>query len=67
MSDLECPYCGHEQQACYDDIVPGDYETECDKCGMEYRYLLEYEPVYYVYGPDETDDLIDDGEPDGQS
>jgi hypothetical protein len=47
VSDLECPYCEHYQDAdpdCYEPDVY--YDTECDECGKVFRYSIEYVAHY---------------------
>ena len=43
MSDIKCPYCGKEQEACPDDNVPDElYETECEQCEKIFGYFVDY-------------------------
>ena len=38
MNDIECPYCGHEQEVCHDDghgySEDIDHEDQCESCDM---------------------------------
>lgn len=53
MKDLECPYCGHEQDVCHDDGFGYSedelHEVECDACEKTYGFrtiiILHYDPV----------------------
>ena len=45
MSDIECPKCEQEYEACgshEDDSV----EWKCDECGFAFNVLVEYDPIY---------------------
>jgi transcription elongation factor Elf1 len=53
MSELECPYCGTYQEASCDNYNTGElYEHECEGCGKNFTYEIEYEPVYSEYKAD---------------
>ena len=42
MNDLECPYCGHEQEVCHDDGFGYEedvcHETECYECEKTFTF-----------------------------
>ena len=50
MSDIDCPYCGHSQEANDDCYAPDElYEAECqnDECEKIFGYTIEYYPRYW--------------------
>lgn len=61
MDKLECPYCevelGNEEQE------PNEvHERECDNCGKNFVYTIEYDPNYSA----SKADCLNDGEHDYQ-
>lgn len=43
MKDIECPYCGHEQEEPDDCYEPNtNYEVECNKCEKVFHARCEY-------------------------
>lgn len=62
-ADLECPYCGADQEVNHDD--GGGYEEgvthqqECDECGKTYVFTTS---ISFSYWPEKADCLNDGGE-----
>lgn len=58
MSDLECPYCGKEQEVCHDDDYgyseDARHEQECSDCGKNYIFTTS---ISYYYEPEKADCL----------
>ena len=50
MSDLTCPYCDHDEDACYDDGYglqeDQTFERECDNCGKTFVYTTQ---IWYTH------------------
>lgn len=48
MSYLECPYCEHDCGDHFDDCYEQDveYEHECQECGKNFIYIIEYSPNF---------------------
>ena len=73
MYDVECPYCGKEQEICHDDGYGYDeseiYEQECDDCGRCYTYttsiiIIQINPTiirifFYNNSPCSIDNMND--------
>lgn len=53
MSEVNCPYCGHEQEINHDDGYGYDegkmYEQECASCGNEFNFNTRIELSYDVF------------------
>ena len=62
MKDIECPYCGAEQDINHDDGVGYDESTihhqECDECNKIFAYTTYVSFSYTV----EQADCLNDGE-----
>lgn len=60
MRDLECPYCGHEQDVCHDDgfgyAEDRRHEVRCEGCGKKYVFTTA---VSFAYYPSEAECLND--------
>ncbi len=58
MSDLDCPYCGHENEVCHDDGFGYDqdylHEMECCKCE---KYFTFTTTIHFSYEPYKADCL----------
>ena len=58
MSDVDCPYCGKEQEICYDDGHGREeeklYEQECADCGKNFIFYTE---IIFVHEPRQADCL----------
>jgi len=50
--DIECPYCGNEQDVCQDDGFACEpditYEECCEKCSKNFALSVSWNPVYYT-------------------
>ena len=57
MSDVECPYCGHEQEINHDcgyGCNEGfDYEQDCINCGKAFKFTTSITLSYEVMCQDE--------------
>ncbi len=46
MTNITCPYCGHEQEICQDDGYGSNqneiYQTECYECEKTFNFSVEY-------------------------
>lgn len=51
--DIECPYCGHEQDICHDDGFGYEegvrHELECHGCGKSYVFETSISFYYEPY------------------
>jgi hypothetical protein len=58
MSDLTCPYCGHEQAVCHDDGFGYEeyqmHEVECGGCEKLYYFFTK---ISYSYDSVKADYL----------
>lgn len=58
MADLECPYCGSEQEVCHDDgagyAEDERHEQECSDCGKQYVFTTS---ISYYYEAEKADCL----------
>ena len=58
MSDIECPYCGHEQEVCHDDgqgYSEGQlHEMDCYECEKTFTFSTS---ISYHYEPNKADCL----------
>lgn len=58
MSDIECPYCGHEQEVCHDDGFGCEEDTyhqdECSSCEKEFVFTTA---ISFSYCPKKADCL----------
>lgn len=58
MKDIECPYCGFEQDVCHDDGFgfreDTAHEVECHKCEKNYVF---YTSISYDYSTSKADCL----------
>lgn len=58
MEDLECPYCGHEQDVCHDDGFGFEedvaHEVECHECEKNYVF---HTSISYSYSASKADCL----------
>lgn len=58
MSDVECPYCGHDQEICHDDGQGYDedvfHEMECYECEKTFVFTTTIE---FYYTPRKADCL----------
>lgn len=64
MSDIECPYCGHEQEICHDDGFGYEegvkHEDTCYECEKEFTFTTCMSFDYYP----EKADCLNEGEHD---
>ena len=62
MSDVECPYCGAEQEICHDDGYgydeDGDYEQECGECGKTFAFTTSIHFYYSAFCKPGDHDLV---------
>lgn len=62
MSDIECPYCGHEQEVCHDDGENYDesvtHQMECCNCEKEFVFTT---CISFDYSPSQADCLNGSG------
>ncbi len=60
MSDIECPYCDHEQEVCHDDGQGYDesilHEMQCYECEKSFVFSTS---ISYHYEPEKADCLND--------
>jgi len=60
MKDIECPYCGHDQEVCHDDGQGYDedqkHEMGCYECGKSFVF---YTSISFSYEPRKADCLND--------
>lgn len=58
--DLECPYCGADQEVCHDDGQNYDqdvnHEMECSKCGKRFVFRTS---ITFSYDAEKADCLND--------
>ena len=56
---MNCPYCDHEIDACYDEGIEEDciYEIECDACEKTFVYTAS---IYYHFSASKADCLNGD-------
>jgi hypothetical protein len=58
MKDIECPYCGHEQDVCHDDGFGFEedvaHEVECHECEKSYVF---HTSIMYDYSASKADCL----------
>tara|TARA_R110000851_G_scaffold75246_3_gene165908 strand:- start:42 stop:365 length:324 start_codon:yes stop_codon:yes gene_type:complete len=58
MNDIECPYCGHEQEVCHDDGQGYEedryHEMECYECEKSFVFTTS---VQFYYSPQKADCL----------
>lgn len=63
MGDINCPYCGTEQEICHDDGYGYEENTkhnqECGNCGKRFVFTTE---ISFYYEAEEAACLNDDGE-----
>jgi len=56
MKDLECPYCGHEQDVCHDDGAGYEedraHEMECAKCEKNFVFFTQISFNYHARAAD---------------
>ena len=56
MRDIECPYCGHEQEVCHDDgqgyAEDETHEMECYQCEKSFVFTTG---IILVYSPSKAD------------
>lgn len=56
MKDLECPYCGHEQDVCHDDGFGYEediaHEVECRGCEKLFQFYTNISFSYEVNAAD---------------
>jgi DNA-directed RNA polymerase subunit RPC12/RpoP len=61
MSDVKCPYCGHEQETNHDDGYGYDesdtYEQTCYECEKEFKFTTQISFDYQVYCQDDDHDM----------
>jgi len=52
-NDVECPYCGSDQEICHDDgygVEEGEmYEHECSHCNMTFSFTTSISFYYDAY------------------
>lgn len=62
MTNLYCPYCDEDLGNNVDDCHEPDtqYEYECDKCGKNFTFTIEYDPCF----SSEKADCLNGGEHD---
>jgi transposase-like protein len=53
MSDFDCPYCGREYEADYDETISANFSRTCTECHKEFKVEVEVQPVFYSYASDE--------------
>ena len=57
-ADMECPYCGAEQEVCHDDGFGYEedqrHEHECGGCGKNFTFTTS---ISYYYEPSKADCL----------
>ena len=62
MSDVECPYCGAEQEICHDDGFGYEedrlHEMECCECEKTFVFTTS---ILFMYEPSKAD-CLNDGE-----
>lgn len=53
MSDVNCPYCKHEQEINHDDgygfTEDIEYSQDCVNCGVEFKFTTSISINYRVY------------------
>ena len=58
MSDIECPYCGHDQEVCHDDgqgyAEDQTHEMECHECDKTFVF---HTSILFLYEPSKADCL----------
>ena len=58
MSDIECPYCGEEQEVCNDDGFGYEegvaHEMECGECEKNFTFQTS---ILFLYEPAKADCL----------
>lgn len=58
MSDIDCPYCGHEQEVCHDDgegyAEDQVHEMECYECEKSFVFTT---CISFSYSPAKADCL----------
>lgn len=61
MSDIDCPYCGHEQEVCHDDGAGYDesvtHQMACCYCDKEFVFTTY---ISFSYTPEKADCLNGD-------
>ena len=64
MSDLECPYCGAENEVCHDDgagyAEDEAHEMECGECEKSFTFQTH---ISFSYHPEKADCLNDGNHP----
>ncbi len=59
MSDVKCPYCGHDQEINHDDgygYSEGiEHSQDCVECGMEFKFTISFYVSYEVFCSDNHD------------
>ena len=48
MNDVECPYCGYENEICDFDHDYPTQDYECGNCGEEFEVTAEIDVIYYA-------------------
>lgn len=51
MSDYECPYCGKEYEADYDETLSRRFSRTCGSCSKLFDVEVECQAVFYSYEP----------------
>lgn len=51
MSDFDCPYCGKEHEADYDEVVSARFSRRCQSCSKLFDVDVEHQAVFYSYEP----------------
>jgi transposase-like protein len=41
MSDFDCPYCGREYEADYDETISANFSRTCTECHKEFKVEVE--------------------------
>lgn len=48
MSDLECPYCGADNEHDSEQSSPGKaHHTQCSACEKDFIFHVDWEPCFY--------------------
>ena len=56
MSEVECPYCHHDNEEPHPDYWEASttFKFTCEKCEKEFMVLVEFYPFFHSYKKEEN-------------